>query len=140
MSFLDPSNEFHNRAKAKLEREQVAWLVSVGKDGTPQPSPIWFLWEGGDRVVIYSQEAPKVRNIEARPRIALHFNSDEHGNDVVIFTGSARVDRDAAKAVDNPAYLAKYAGGIASINYTDQTFSDDYHVPIHVTLENVRGY
>jgi predicted pyridoxine 5'-phosphate oxidase superfamily flavin-nucleotide-binding protein len=40
---LDFSTDFGQRAKERLEREPVAWLVTVGSDGTPQPSPIWYL-------------------------------------------------------------------------------------------------
>ena len=73
--------------------ETVAWLTTVGADGTPQPNPIWFIWDGADTVVIYSVEKAKPRHVAANPRVALHFNTAEDGDDVVIFTGSAMVDR-----------------------------------------------
>jgi len=137
---LDRSNPFQARAADRLTSEQVGWLVTVNADGTPEPSPVWFLWDGADRVLIYSQETKKVRNIEARPRVAFHFNADEHGGNVVIFTGSAVIDRGHPLVIDNQPYLVKYAGGIASLPMTYDAFSADYHVPVVMTLEKVRGF
>jgi PPOX class probable F420-dependent enzyme len=136
---LDRSNAFHARAADRLTTETVAWLVTVDADGTPEPSPIWFLWDGAGKVLIYSQETRKVRNIEARPRVALHFNDIDGGN-VVIFTGTAVADRSHPVAIDHPHYLEKYAGGIAALGSTNEQFSAEYHVPIVMTIEKLRGF
>jgi PPOX class probable F420-dependent enzyme len=136
---LDRSNAFHHRAAGRLETEIVAWLVTIGADGTPQPSPIWFLWNGADQVLIYSQEMPKVKNIAARPRVALHFNSEGGGN-IVIFSGSAVVDRSQPLVVNNRSYLDKYADEIVRIGMNNESFSAAYHVPVVMTIEKLRGH
>src|SRR4051812_45971282 len=59
---LDPSNAFQVRVADRLKKETVGWLTTVGVDGIPQPSLIWFLWDGGNRIQIYSQDNQKVRN------------------------------------------------------------------------------
>ncbi len=47
MSVLpDPSTEFGERVARRLRDEVVAWLTLVDGSGTPQPAPVWFLWEG----------------------------------------------------------------------------------------------
>ena len=33
---------------ARLTGEMTIWLTTVGRDGTPQPNPAGFLWDGGD--------------------------------------------------------------------------------------------
>ena len=38
----DFSSDFGKRAEARLQHEAVAWLTTVGGDGTPQPSPVWL--------------------------------------------------------------------------------------------------
>lgn len=136
---LDRSNTFHARAAKRLETEMVAWLVTVDEDGTPEPSPVWFLWDGAGTILIYSQETPKVPNIEARPRVALHFNDVDGGN-VVVFTGAAVIDRSQPAVADNSPYLEKYADGITGIGMTNESFSAAYHVPIIMTIEKVRGH
>lgn len=140
MVHLDPANEFQARAIARLRNESTAWLTTIGAEGTPQPNPIWFLWNGADKVLIYSVEAAKPRHIGAHPRVSFSFNTNEGGDDVVIFTGSAVVDREQPLAANNEAYLEKYAGSMSPIGYTIETFSEKYSAPIVVTLENVRGF
>jgi PPOX class probable F420-dependent enzyme len=137
---LDPSNEFHARIARRLTNESTAWLVTTGSDGTPQPNPIWFLWDGADTVLIYSVEAAKTRHIEARPRVAFTLNTDAHGEDVVIFTGSAVIDRAQPSAAENPAYLEKYGSSLPGIGFTPETFAAEYRAPIVVNMEKLRGY
>jgi PPOX class probable F420-dependent enzyme len=141
MPLIDTSTAFGQRVQKRLDSETVIWLITQGKDGTPQPSPVWFLPEGGDSLLIYSQrDKPKLRNIEAHPTVALAFNTSPDGGDVVIFHGEARIDRDAPAAVDVPAYIEKYGASIAALGYTSQQFSDEYAVPVRVTLTRLRGF
>lgn len=136
----DPSTPFGQRIEAKLSGAKIIWLITSDADGTPQPSPVWFLREG-ETLLIYSKpNAPKLRNIAASPRVALHFDSDPDGNEVIIFHGTAAVDTDAPP-VDRPGpYLEKYRAGIADIDMTPESFAAAYSTPIRVRLEKVRGF
>jgi PPOX class probable F420-dependent enzyme len=137
---IDFTTTFGKRVLKRLKTEKVIWLVTVGPDRTPQPRPVWFLWDG-DTFLIYSQpEAHKIRHLERGNRVALHLNSDAEGDDVVVFTGEARVDTDAPPARDVPAYLAKYRKGIAGLDSTPEGFSRDYSVALRVTPTSLRGY
>jgi PPOX class probable F420-dependent enzyme len=71
ISFPPPtSTPFGERVARRLREEKLAWLT-VGADGTPQPNPVWFLWEG-DTILIYSMtHAARVANIKHMPRIFL---------------------------------------------------------------------
>ena len=70
---IDTSTDFGAGA-AHLQDDQVVWLTTVGPDQTPQPSPVWFLWDG-ETPLIYSQPGtPKLRNIGQHPRVSLNFN------------------------------------------------------------------
>lgn len=42
----DADSEFGQRVRARLRDEQVIWFTTVGADGTPQPNPVWFIWQG----------------------------------------------------------------------------------------------
>ena len=48
---LDETTEFGQRASRRLHDQLLAWLTTVDGQGTPQPVPVWFLWDGGDIVV-----------------------------------------------------------------------------------------
>ena len=43
---IDTQSEFGKRAARRLKDELIYWLVTTAPDGTPQPSPVWALWDG----------------------------------------------------------------------------------------------
>ena len=51
----DRATEAGERFRRRLSGEMMIWLTTVGRDGTPQPNPVGFLWDGGDSLLIYSQ-------------------------------------------------------------------------------------
>lgn len=140
MLHLDPENRFHARVRHRLRHDGIIWLTTTGPDGTPQPSPVWFLWDGQQGVRIYSRpDTAKLRNIAARPEVSLNFDSDERGGDIVIFTGTARtVIAPSANLV--PEYLEKYHAGILNIGMDHAGFGAAYDACIEVTLERLRGH
>src|SRR5215208_5850035 len=137
---IDTSTDFGARVARPLADDRIVWLATVGADGTPQPSPVWFLWDG-DTALIYSQATtPKLRNIERHPRVSLHYNSTASGDDVVILTGDAPVNSGAPPASANPAYLDKYADGIRDIGMTPDAFTEAFSVPIRIRPTSLRGH
>ncbi len=136
---IDFSTDLGKRAQDRLEREIIAWLITVGGDGTPQPSPIWYLWDD-DTVLIYSRpNTPKVRNVQRHPQVAFHLEGNNRGGDIIILTGEASVD-DTPPVDQNPAYLAKYANAIIGIGMTNESFAAAYSVPIRFRPTRLRGF
>jgi PPOX class probable F420-dependent enzyme len=137
---IDLSGDFGSRAAQRLDTEIVVWLTTVSADGTPQPTPVWFLWEN-ETVLIYSKaNQAKLRNIQRNPRVALHFDSDGTGGNVVVITGEARIDSQAAPANAVAAYLKKYREEITGIEMTPESFAKAYAVAIRVTPTGLRGF
>jgi PPOX class probable F420-dependent enzyme len=137
---MDFDSRLGRKALRKLKREHVVWLTSVDDQGRPQPRPVWFHWNG-EEVLIFSQpKAGKVRQIAARPQVALHFNSDESGNEVVVFLGEARVLREPPAPERMKAYLRKYRSGIVDLEMTPASFQAEYSVPILVRPTTLRGF
>jgi PPOX class probable F420-dependent enzyme len=137
---IDASTPFGQRVLRRLGADLIAWLTTVRPDGTPQPSPIWFLWDGAT-ILIYSQRAkPKLRNIAPNPRVAVTLNSNETGGNIVILNGDASIDSATPLADQVPEYVAKYHDEIAGLGMTDAQFAAEYSVPIRVTPTNLRGH
>jgi len=136
----DTTTTFGQRVEQRLAEELVIWLVTTDADGTPQPSPVWFLHESATLLIYSKHSAPKVRNIQARPVVALHFDSDPHGNDVVILHGTATLDPAAPRGDKHPAYVEKYRGGIDSLGQSPEAFAETYAAALRVTLTKVRGF
>jgi len=137
---LDTSTDFGAQVARRLAEDEVVWLTTVRENGQPEPSPVWFLWDG-EEFLIYSQpNTIKLANIAARPRVSLSFNTTATGGDVVVFAGEARIASDDPVAAEVPAYLEKYRAGITSIGMTPEGFAGSYSVAIRVTPAKVRGF
>jgi PPOX class probable F420-dependent enzyme len=137
---IDPETEVGGRVAARLRDELVAWLVTVGANGTPAPTPVWFWWDG-ETLLVYSQpDKPKQRHIAANPRVALAMRTDEHGDDLVVITGLAAVDDSAPAAFELPEYIEKYRGEIARLGSNPEEFSGAYSVPIRIRPTRLRAW
>ena len=137
---LDPTTGFGERAARRLRDEMIGWLVTVNPAGAPVPVPVWFLWDGDSSVLVYSRPAtPKLRNIAANPRVALHLDGDGRGGDVVVLSGRAAESADPP-ADQVPEYMAKYRGLIEGNGWSPASFAADYSVPLRVTVSAVRGH
>jgi PPOX class probable F420-dependent enzyme len=140
MVAIDTNTDFGARVVRHLEEDSVIWLTTVGPELTPQPSPVWFIWDG-DTALIFSQPGtPKLRNIGLHPRVSLNFNSTATGGDVVVLNADAWIDEDAPPASANPAYIAKYTEGLADIGMSPDDFTSAYSVPVRVRPTNLRGH
>jgi PPOX class probable F420-dependent enzyme len=138
---IDTSTDFGKRAATRLREETVIWLTTVRRDGTPQPVPVWFLWDGGETVLIYSRPSQqKERNIGRNPHVALHFDSDGRGGNIVVFIGEAAIVNDVPSVRDNAAYVQKYDAAISRIGMNRESFADAYAQAIRVTLTALRGF
>jgi PPOX class probable F420-dependent enzyme len=137
----DPATPFGKRVRERLETERIVWFTTVGADGTPQPNPVWFVWDGADEIMSYNRpDAHRITHVEARPDVALHFNSDRHGMDVVVARGFASVDRDATPPDQSADYLEKYRDAMIRISGTLESFAAVYSLGVRVRLTRLRGY
>ena len=139
---LDFNTKFGRFAKKHLKSEYFIWLTTVDSTGTPQPRPVWFIWEN-DTVLIYSQaKAYKLKHIQNNPNVALHFNSaDAQGEKrLIMFTGTAVIDKNAMPTNKLRAYMRKYKSGITNLNMTADQFAKDYSIAIRITPTNLRGW
>jgi PPOX class probable F420-dependent enzyme len=137
---IDTTTPFGERARRRLRDEMVAWLTTTSDDGTPQPVPVWFLWDGAGSFLIYSKPGTaKLRNIAERPRVSLNLDGNGVGGDVVVVLGSGAVSDDPpADAL--PGYAEKYAAFIARNGWTPESFAAEYSVPLRVTATRLRGF
>lgn len=137
---IDTSTDFGKRVEERLRNDELLWLTTVAPDGTPQPSLIWFVWDG-ETILIYSQpNTPKLRNIAMNPRVSLNFQANPEGEDVVVLTGQAAVDPTAPPSNQHEEYRRKYAQGTVHIGMTPDTLAAEFAVAIRVTPTKVRGF
>jgi PPOX class probable F420-dependent enzyme len=137
---IDQATEFGARAARRLRDEVVIWMTTITPDGSPLPRPVWFIWDGDESAVMYSRLSPRVRNLEANPRVALHFDGDGGGGDIIVFTGTAAIDPELPPADQSPEYIEKYDDHIARIGMTPGSFAQAYNMPVRIRFTRVDGH
>ena len=136
---IDEGTEFGARVARRLREETVVWLTTVTPAGAPLPRPVGFLWDGNEVVSMYSQPGARVRNIAANPKVTLNFDGDGSGGDIVVLSGTARVDADASAADANHAWLEKYAAQIEQLGLTPAAYAARFSVPVRIRLTRLDG-
>lgn len=136
----DRTTAYGERVHQRLTDEMTIWLTTVGRDGTPQPNTVGFLWDGSDSLLIYSQtEARRLANIRRQPLVSLNFDSNG-GDDIVVLTGTAEILDDYPAVSGNPAWLEKYGETIDARFGGAAKFAERYSVPVRIHLTRVRGF
>jgi PPOX class probable F420-dependent enzyme len=136
---IDTSTPFGARVERRLRDERLAWLVTVSPQGAPQPSRVWFLRQGDSFLLYTKPDTPKLRNIAANPRVALHLDGDDRGGDLVIVSGTA-VRSDDPPADQVPEYVRKYREFFARNGWSAADFAQSYSEPIRIAATRLRGY
>jgi PPOX class probable F420-dependent enzyme len=137
---IDTTTDFGKRVERRLREEAVVWLTTVRRDGTPQPTPVWFLWDG-ESVLMYSRpNQQKQRNIERNAKVSLNFDGDGHGGNIIVISGEARIVADAPPATEVPEYVAKYAEPVKQIGMDPDSFAQTYSLAIRITPTGVHGH
>ncbi|HYK83728.1 MAG TPA: TIGR03667 family PPOX class F420-dependent oxidoreductase [Ktedonobacteraceae bacterium] len=138
----DPSTPFGERVARRLRDERLIWLTIVDMKGTPQPTPVWFLWdENTATFLIYSRsDAKRLEHLKQNSRVALNFDGNGKGGDIIVFTGQAQVSSDDSPADQLPAYVEKYRDYIARTYKTPENFASIYSVALRVRPLVVRGH
>jgi PPOX class probable F420-dependent enzyme len=87
-------------ARAVLESDALAHLVTIEPDGRPQISIVWVGLDGDEIVCAHLPEHRKIRNIRRDPRVALSIetaNRNQFGlNEYLVVHGHARVTEGGA--------------------------------------------
>ncbi len=138
MPVLDLSDPKHMRAEERLGSELIVWLTTLRRDGQPQTSPVWFLWDGETFLVYSRPGAGKLRNVGTSPRVSLHLEGDGTGGDNVIFEGVAELPPDALPATGVRGYIEKYRRTIEQYGWTPESFAVDYPHAIRIRPTRVR--
>jgi len=134
---IDFTTKLGSHAAKRFQQDYIIWLTTTSADGTPQPNPVWFYWDG-EKILVYSQPTSrKLVNIRRNPRVSLNFQGNEEGGDIIILTGDASIDE---KPKHDPKFIAKYREAIPKIGHTPETLAASYSVLITIRPSKLRGF
>jgi PPOX class probable F420-dependent enzyme len=137
---IDTSSESGQRVARRLSEEPIAWFTTVSKAGTPQPRPVWFLWNGQTFLIFSQPQGYKVQHLRANPNVSLHLDGDGQGGDIIVFVGEAHLEEKPVPKADLEAYIKKYRDGLKRIGMTPDTFVEIYQTVIRITPSKLRGH
>ena len=137
---IDFNTEFGKRVTRRLTEERIIWLTTVSPNGTPHPMPVWFWWDGVSFLIYSKPDTFKLDHIKVNPNIALNFDGDGLGGDIIVFTGLAHLPPTAPPANQMPEYAEKYRSGFERIGMTAGEFAAAYLVALRVTPTSLRGH
>ena len=124
----------------RLREEPIMWMTTVTPGGLPQTSPIWFWWDGTEILMFSRDDTARIRNVPANPQVSLNLEGDGRGGAIVVIEGTARIDRDHPPAKALPDYIEKYQGFLDDYEWTPESFSADYPVPILIRPDRLRAW
>jgi PPOX class probable F420-dependent enzyme len=87
-------------ARALLESDALAHLVTLNRDGSPQVTCVWVGLEGDEIVSGHLREQQKLRNVRRDPRVTLTLETDVMGSygmlHYLVVHGRARIEEGGA--------------------------------------------
>jgi len=85
-------------------------LAYVWTDGTPRAVPIGFHWDGTDLVIGSPPDAPKLKVLQANPKVALTIDSNQMPYHVLLIRGTASMTTHEGIIPEYTAYCIRYMG------------------------------
>lgn len=124
------STDFPDSHRDLLD-SKFATLATLGKDGGPQLTEVWFLFEDGEVKVSLNDSRLKTRNLVARPLCSLFILDLANPFRYLDVRGSARIEPD-----DDYAF-AERVGAKYGADLRDHDGPDDKRVVLTIEPTNV---
>ena len=135
---IDFNSKLGVHVSKRLREEHILWLTTVDSDGTPQPNPVWFYWDGKTIHVRTQPSSHKLQNIKRNANVSMNFQADEQGGEIAVLTGEASIDANPPNP--DPKYIEKYREAIPKIGHTPESLAAAYGVLILITPKKLRGF
>ncbi len=91
-----------------LGKKGFAHVATIGPDGEPQSSPVWYDWDGERVKISQTTTRQKYRNVQREPRISLSIHDPDNPYRYLEIRGRVdRIENDEGNAFIN-AMAKKY--------------------------------
>jgi PPOX class probable F420-dependent enzyme len=111
----------------------IASLTTIGDDGLPQSSLIWFLHDDGELKVSLNNTRLKVKNLRKRPQVSLLILDLNDPMRYLEVRGNAKLEDDADKSFAQKVG-AKYGADLAAYDAPG-----DERVVVTIEPQNIRA-
>lgn len=133
----EASTPFGGRVRRRLREARTIWFTTVGGDGTPQPNPVWFLWDGDTFLIYNVAPARRLRHIRDRAEVSLNLDTDGKDGGIIVITGHAEISDSEPPANEVPGFMDKYGDLMVDMNPVE--WGRHFSVAVRVRPLRVRG-
>jgi PPOX class probable F420-dependent enzyme len=84
-----------------LTKKGFAHVATVGPDGTPQSSPVWYDWDGSELAFSQTTGRQKYKNLQRNGTIALSITDPENPYRYLEIRGTTTIEDDPDNAFIN---------------------------------------
>ncbi len=114
-----------------LQSRSMAHLATMGPDGDPQSSPMWFLWDGEYIKFTHTTNRQKYRNIQHNPHVAVSITDPDDPYVYAEFRGTIeRIEEDPSGAFYDT--LAKHYN-------VPWGYNGDSRVILYMKIQHITG-
>ncbi len=92
-----------------LAAPALAHVATIGPDGAPQSTPVWFDWDGTRLLLVLAPDRQKVRNLRLDPRLAVSMVDPADPTRYLEIRGHAAFESDPDRSVLT-RIVRKYTG------------------------------
>lgn len=121
-----------------VENPRIARLATIGRDGAPLVTPVWYAVEDGDFLVVTDGGSQKHRNVERDPRVELCIDDERPPYHTILIRGRASVEPERGPEW-RLALAVRYLGEEGGRGYVTENPPRD-EVLLRITPERVRGW
>lgn len=114
-----------------LHSKAFAHLATLGPNGEPQSSPMWFLWDGEHIKFTHTTQRQKYQNIQRDPRVAISITDPDEPYTYAEFRGVVE------RIEDNPD--GSFYNTLAEHYNSPSRYRGDPRVILYVKIEHVVG-
>jgi PPOX class probable F420-dependent enzyme len=123
-----------SKVESFLNGTHFAKLATLNKSGSPQLTPIWYMYDGGKIIINTAAGRVKHRNVLRDPRVALLVDEEYR---YVSISGRARVAKERDPNKDIETLAMKYTGEQKGRKAARETYWKQERVSIEIVPERV---
>jgi PPOX class probable F420-dependent enzyme len=110
---------------------QVATLATIGRNGFPQMTEVWFLFDEGELKLSLNTARLKTRNLQARPQCSLLLLDLENPYRYLEVRGNAQIEP------DDDLSFAQKVGAKYNAELSDHDRPEDSRVVVTIEPDNI---
>ncbi len=109
----------HRTSEELLESGIPARVGYIAMDGTPRVTPMWFTWNGQELVFGAAGNSPKIKALQANPRVAVTIDTNTSPYQILTIRGNVTVEQLQGMVPEYAESALRYMGPTQGAQFRD---------------------